>query len=80
MTLETAYRKIDGMNFKLNGVSGKLTVEVILGMTEIIHSASAAGRRTKQYRKTRSELLDHYTTTVTSDDATMQAIFAKVGC
>jgi DNA-directed RNA polymerase specialized sigma24 family protein len=47
-------------------------------MTEVIHKASSAGRRSKRYRETRSLMGDDYTTTVTAAEDVMQDIFAKV--
>jgi hypothetical protein len=78
MTLDKAYEKIHGMNYKLNGVAGKLTVETIFGMTEVIHNPSTAGRRSEEYRKVRQILGDDYTTTVTADDEIMADIFSRV--
>ena len=77
MTLDQAYEKINGMNWKLDGVAGKLSVERINGMTEVIHTASRAGRKSVQYRETRERLGDDYTTTISESDE-MQKVFARV--
>lgn len=79
MTLEQAYEKIDGMPWKVNGVSGTLRVERINGMTEIVHHANAAGKRSKHYREVRQQLGDDFTTTVSQDIDEMGRIFATVG-
>jgi hypothetical protein len=78
MTIDQAYEAINGMTYKLNGVAGTLSVQRIRGMTEVIHKASSAGRRSKRYRETRSLMGDDYTTTVTAAEDVMQDIFAKV--
>ena len=78
MTLDLAYERIHGMRWKLDGVDGRLAVERINGMTEVVHYASAAGRRTKQYRETRRELGDDYSTRLNDDGDAMCEIFARV--
>lgn len=78
MTIDQADAKIDGMDYKLNGVSGRLSVQKVRGMTEYIHTPSAAGRRTKRYRETREMMGDDYTTNLTACEETMGDIFGKV--
>lgn len=74
MTLDQAYEKINGMTWTLDGVNGKLFVEKVNGMTEVIHTASPAGRRSKKYRDERTKLGDDYTTTLGPDE--MEKVFA----
>lgn len=76
-TLDEAYSIINGMNWKLDGVCGRLSVERINGMTEVVHAASAVGKKSAAYRKIRRELGDDYTTTITLSDEMMK-IFAKI--
>lgn len=78
MTLEQAYEKINGMNWKLNGVSGTLRVERVNGMTEVVHHANAAGKRSKHYRKIRQQLGDDFTTTISADIDEMGKVFEFV--
>ena len=78
MTLDKAYEMIDGLKWNLNGVDGRLSVERINGMTEVIFTPSARGRRTKTYQFLRAQLSDDYTTTLTACEAEMQRIFGYV--
>ena len=76
LTLDGAYEILDGMSYKLDGVAGTIRVERVNGMTELVHHASAAGKRSAKYRATREQLGDDYTTTVSNDDDVTGELFA----
>ena len=77
MTIDQAYAKINGMAWNLSGVNGTLRIETINGMTEIVHHATAGGRRSKAYRTIREQLGDDYVTQLEIGEET-QKIFAAI--